>query len=204
VTKRECSKRWNTRRFETLDDLHMIAGVDHNNESIDANTKDNDDNMLDIIEVTTNYLRPCKLLITKLKTSGTWREGNHIHPQSTTFERDLEDNDNKYGLLPWLQDDEFLQKYQMHRESFHKLLPVIKDHPVFQTDGAKNQAPVAHQPLVLGSILAKADMVLIIPPCEIYLKSVGESPQNLKKDALKQSVLYVIHKFIGRIVKNNQ
>jgi DDE superfamily endonuclease len=37
----------------------------------------------------------------------------------------------------------------MHCESFHRLLSMIKDHPVFQSDGTKQQEPVAHQLLVL-------------------------------------------------------
>lgn len=51
--------------------------------------------------------------------------------------------------MPWLTDEEFLQKYRMSRESFAKVVQQIEDHPVFnrRTRGRK-QAPVAHQLMV--------------------------------------------------------
>jgi hypothetical protein len=61
------------------------------------------------------------------------------------FDRDLEDQDNEDGSLPLLQEEEFLQKYcWMHHKSFRKLLDMIKEHPVFQTYGVKQQVSVAH------------------------------------------------------------
>jgi hypothetical protein len=72
------------------------------------------------------------------------------------FDRDLEDKDNKDGSPPWLQEEEFPQKYRMHRESFCKLLDMIKEHPVFHTDGVKKQASVAHQLLLLLFYLGKS------------------------------------------------
>jgi hypothetical protein len=71
------------------------------------------------------------------------------------FDQDLQDWDNEDGSPPWLQE-EFFQKYRMHCESFRKLLDIIKDHPVFQTDGVKQQAPVAHQLLLFLFYLGKS------------------------------------------------
>jgi hypothetical protein len=65
------------------------------------------------------------------------------------FVRDLDDTTTVQGIPSWLSDDEFLEKYRVHRESFYLLLSRIKDHPVFQnTVGKKPQAPVAHQLMV--------------------------------------------------------
>jgi hypothetical protein len=50
--------------------------------------------------------------------------------------------------LPWLTDDEFLQKYRMSRESFSKVLPLIEGHPMFLSPKGRKQAPVAHQLMV--------------------------------------------------------
>jgi DDE superfamily endonuclease len=48
-------------------------------------------------------------------------------------------------VQPWLNDEEFLQKYRVSRRSFQCLLDRIKDHPVFHTGKKKKQAPVAYQ-----------------------------------------------------------
>jgi hypothetical protein len=53
--------------------------------------------------------------------------------------------------MPWLTDEEFLQKYRMSRESFARVLEEIEDHPIFNgRSGPKGrrQAPVAHQLMV--------------------------------------------------------
>ena len=66
------------------------------------------------------------------------------------FERDLKEENNLDGTPPWLSDEEFLEKYRLHRESFKKLVEMIRDHPVFQEKGkGKKQAPVEHQLLCL-------------------------------------------------------
>jgi hypothetical protein len=72
------------------------------------------------------------------------------------FDRDLQDDDNDDGSPPWLQDEEFLQKYRMHHKNFHKLLAMIIDHPVFKTNYNKQQAPVAHQLLLFLFYLGKS------------------------------------------------
>ena len=67
------------------------------------------------------------------------------------FRRDLYD-DETGDQLPWLTDEEFLQKYRCHRSSLHKLVSLIKDHPVFHPPNertpCKKQAPVVHQLMV--------------------------------------------------------
>jgi hypothetical protein len=53
------------------------------------------------------------------------------------------------GTPPWLSDTEFLEKYRMHRESFHALVKKIKDHPVFKSrKGKTKQEPVEYQLMV--------------------------------------------------------
>ena len=46
--------------------------------------------------------------------------------------------------IPWLNDEEFLQKYRMSRACFNRVLALIKDHPVFHSK-TKDQAPVEYQ-----------------------------------------------------------
>ena len=48
---------------------------------------------------------------------------------------------------PWLNDSEFLQKYRMSRSGFHRLVELIKDHPIFSSK-FRQQAPVAYQLMV--------------------------------------------------------
>jgi DDE superfamily endonuclease len=68
------------------------------------------------------------------------------------FVEDLISSPNSNGtVLPWLTDTEFKQKYRMTRISFHQLVNLIKDDPVFQRTYNKGngQAPVEHQLMVL-------------------------------------------------------
>ena len=64
------------------------------------------------------------------------------------FREDLEESDQR-GEVPFLTDDEFLQKYRMSRESFNELVGLIKDHVVFKRGrrGPK-QAPPEYQLMV--------------------------------------------------------
>ena len=64
------------------------------------------------------------------------------------FREDLEESDQR-GEVPFLTDDEFLQKYRMSRESFNELVGLIKDHEVFKRGrrGPK-QAPPEYQLMV--------------------------------------------------------
>jgi hypothetical protein len=62
----------------------------------------------------------------------------------------IEDDSHEYEQLPWLTDDEFIQKYRTTRKSFNLILDEIKDHSVFEKkdNQKKSQAPVAHQLMV--------------------------------------------------------
>jgi hypothetical protein len=68
-----------------------------------------------------------------------------------TFNNDLkEEGSDDDDEVAWLSEEEFLQKYRMHRVSFWKLVSLIKDHRVFHpTNAKKPQAPPEHQLLVL-------------------------------------------------------
>lgn len=66
-----------------------------------------------------------------------------------SFEEDLH-VDQSFNCNSWLNDDEFLKKYRMNRESFYKLVDLIKDHPIFQSNRNKGikQAPPEKQLMV--------------------------------------------------------
>ena len=66
------------------------------------------------------------------------------------FERDLYNNETGEHL-PWLNEEEWLQKYRAKRNSFKRLVCMIQDHPVFNSECPTNkkQAPVSHQLMVL-------------------------------------------------------
>jgi len=71
--------------------------------------------------------------------------------RSGRFEDDLDEGTGEEQ--PWLNADEFRQKYRCSRKSFHAIVDLIKDHPVFKgrpVGGAgKTQASPAHQLMVL-------------------------------------------------------
>ena len=52
--------------------------------------------------------------------------------------------------MPWLTEEEFLQKYRCKRASFWLVVGLIKDHPVFNPSDprGRKQSPVSHQLLV--------------------------------------------------------
>jgi hypothetical protein len=65
------------------------------------------------------------------------------------FKRDLCVENEEDGTPPWLSDIEFLEKYRIHRESFHALVDKIKDHDVFKLHSGKvKQEPVEYQLMV--------------------------------------------------------
>jgi DDE superfamily endonuclease len=76
-----------------------------------------------------------------------YRKGN----LEVRYKEDLETENKEASdssdesVQPWLNDDEFIQKYRMSRESFDRLLDMIKDHPVFHTGKKKKQVPVSFQ-----------------------------------------------------------
>lgn len=63
---------------------------------------------------------------------------------------DDELTEEEASQLPWLTEDEFIQKYRMSRESFNKVLEMIERHKIFKSEGkrGRKQAPVAHQLMV--------------------------------------------------------
>jgi DDE superfamily endonuclease len=56
-------------------------------------------------------------------------------------------NSDGSSEMPWLTDDEFLQKYRVTRSSFQYVLNKIHEHPVFESK-TKRMAPPQHQLLV--------------------------------------------------------
>ena len=67
----------------------------------------------------------------------------------SVFEKDLIEDDAEDGTPPWLTQEEFLEKYHVHRDSFHLLVDKIRDHSVFQSlHGKSKQKPVAFQLMV--------------------------------------------------------
>jgi DDE superfamily endonuclease len=75
-------------------------------------------------------------------------------PAIERFNTDLDDigyhsgssSESSYEL-PWLTDDEFLQKYRVTRSSFQVLLNKIKDHSIFESK-TKRMAPPQYQLMV--------------------------------------------------------
>lgn len=73
-------------------------------------------------------------------------------PAAQRFETDLNeeilsDSSTSSGEMPWLTDDEFLQKFRVTRTGFKFILDKIKDHSVFETK-TKRMAPPEHQLMV--------------------------------------------------------
>lgn len=84
---------------------------------------------------------------------------------AVTFERDLCEENSQDGTPPWLSDEEFLQKYRMHRDSFKIVLSLIKDHPVFIKKYRKKQTPVSYQLLVFLFYVGKSGSGASYPQC---------------------------------------
>jgi hypothetical protein len=63
--------------------------------------------------------------------------------------------DNDDGSPPWLLEDEFLQKYRIHHDSFTQLLHMIEGHPIFKTNIKHKQAPLSHQLLLFLHYVGK-------------------------------------------------
>ncbi len=58
------------------------------------------------------------------------RRSYHKSNQICWFKEHLDD-DKTGDHLPWLNEDEFLQNYQMSHDSFHKVVKLIENHPIF-------------------------------------------------------------------------
>ena len=125
-----------------------------------------------------------------------YRKGN----SQQVFEMDLAEavesggDDDLIVEEPWLNDDEFLQKYRMTRPSFKILLDKIKDHPVFNPPKAKrDQVPVAYQLMTFlkyvgteGSGGSSADQRntfrISIGVADLYRQRVTLAIWSLRKD----------------------
>ena len=71
-----------------------------------------------------------------------YRRGSAEERYETDLNEDLvSDSESSEKEHPWLNDDEFLQKYRMTRKSFQIILDKIKDDPVFNS----KQRPVEYQ-----------------------------------------------------------
>jgi hypothetical protein len=81
------------------------------------------------------------------------------------FERDLKEDDEADGTPPWLTDEEFVQKYRMHCDSFRMIVSLINNHPAFQSRGEKKQAPVEHQLMVFLYYIGVSGSGASFPTC---------------------------------------
>jgi hypothetical protein len=66
---------------------------------------------------------------------------------ATDLQEDASVDSNGSSQMPWLTDDEFLQKYRVTRAGFQYILNRIKDHPIFESK-TKTMAPPEHQLMV--------------------------------------------------------
>jgi DDE superfamily endonuclease len=118
--------------------------------------------------------------------------------QQGRFEDDLYEGSG--DEQPWLNEDEFKQKYRCSRESFKAILELIKDHPVFKERGprtnmGRKQAPPAHQLMVFlkylgteGSGSSNSDLRNMFGigkgTAEVYKKRVAKAIRALKKQTV--------------------
>ena len=112
------------------------------------------------------------------------------------FDRDMEEEDsNDEDSHPWLTDEEFLQKYRIHRESFKDLVNRIRDHPVFRTAKKRPQRKVEYQVLVLLHYLGTSGSGANNPRCrnlfgigrgttELYKRRAIKAIRSLANDAI--------------------
>jgi DDE superfamily endonuclease len=123
------------------------------------------------------------------------------------FEDDLRDDDydtdeesaslaDEAGQLPWLTDEEFVQKYRVSRESFGRIVQLIENHPVFNPSSkGRKQSPVAHQLMVFlkyvgteGSGASNANQR------HTFAIGYGTSPKFRRR--VTQAILSLRHTFI--------
>lgn len=79
--------------------------------------------------------------------------GKYRKSDNAAFKRDLQSLENDPEVLPWLNNDEFRQKYRVSRESFVELVDLIKDDPIFAKKHGRKQVPASYQLLVLLKFL---------------------------------------------------
>lgn len=89
-------------------------------------------------------------LVSAMRRRYLFRKSRHRQGDAEAiYKEDLDakedGSDGSEATLPWLTESEFLSKYRLSRKNFHKILALIKDHPVFQAKGKKPQRDVAYQ-----------------------------------------------------------
>jgi len=132
-----------------------------------------DDEIHDILDVTIQAGYESILSRRYLLDRKPYRKGN----SRVVFERDLQEDDAEDGTPPWLTDDEFLQKYRMHRDSFKMIVSLINNHPAFQSKGKKPQAPVEHQLMVFLYYIGVSGSGASFPRCR-QMFGVGRGTCN--------------------------
>jgi hypothetical protein len=122
--------------------------------------------------------------------------GPYRKRRSGHFEDDLDEATGEEEP-PWLNADEFLQKFCCSCQSFHAIVDLIKDHPVFKEAGRRGrpQAPPAHQLMVLlkylgteGSGASNSDLRNMFGigkgSAEVYKERTVKAIQSLKEQTV--------------------
>jgi len=95
--------------------------------------------------------------ISALQKNKNWQylfRNKYWKSYQSVLDIDLHEVEEEAQSLPWLSEDEFLQKYRMSHESFEYLIELIQDDPVFKKPHrGPEQAPVKHQLMVLVKFL---------------------------------------------------
>jgi hypothetical protein len=127
------------RKVATFMKLRMIDRATRETDEVDDDFK----SAIDMFSCLRHYFYRSKRYI--------FRRSRYRKRSDEAFTDDLESSDNEESQKQsFLSDDEFLQKYRMSRSSFHTLVELIEDHPVFkQGKRGPPQAPPAHQLMVL-------------------------------------------------------
>lgn len=75
----------------------------------------------------------------------SYRKRRRERIEDDLIEADSDSSDGS-GERPWLSSEEFLQKYRMSRDSFRRLVDLIKDHAVFKEKDRWSQASASCSP----------------------------------------------------------
>jgi len=102
------------------------------------------------------------------------------------FEEDLYEGNSETESIPFLKEDEFLYKYRMTRESFKRIVDLIKDNPLFASKGrGKKQRSVSHQLLVALKFFGSEGNAQSNP----FLKDVFATGRGTNGDYIKRVAL---------------
>jgi DDE superfamily endonuclease len=177
------------RRKVTTKALRVLANADAMSDLIDDDDDadyNNDNTMLEVYECNQLNVETLEYTYNEIKNKRYLMERKpYCTGLNNVFVRDLKDQDNEDGSPPWLQEEEFLQKYRMHRESFRQLLDMIKDNPVFQSSGVREQAPVAHQLLLFLFYLGKSGSGANNPTLRNMFQVGRGTPDCYKRQCIK-------------------